>query len=502
MVDDLARDGRGGGLGLGFLSLLVGLAAGGAVWGVQEYEPFGPLETGWANFVAIQFIGAFAAGWLLLAEGKTALRSVPIAALIAGVLAAIAWFLASEQASADLRLAEFPAVFWAMLGCPLAFLLVVALAKSALETGVRPQYTALFVNGLTIPLISGGAVLIASLAMVLLYAWGTLLKSMGVGAFARVFADPAFFLPFLGAVGGLAISMMRAQTATLSALRYILLLSARILTPITAVFSVTFLIVLAINGVDAVFDRPYPGGVMLGLAFAGMLIFNGVYQNGEAGPPPLWLRLSTIVTLLAFPVYSGLAAYALFERVGDYGLTPPRIGGLAITFLAAAYSLVCLGGLVSELNWRGKRWMPLVAPLNTAMAVGWVATLLLISSPLLNPWALSAASQEDILLSGRVKAADFDFGYLRFKLGRYGDAALDRLEKAAAHPEAAAIRAGVARARSAQSYWEYQQPAEAAAPAKEARPEDLPPSGLAPVATQAPEDGPNDGPMSLELNPD
>ena len=55
-------------------------------------------------------------------------------------------------------------------------------------------------------------------------------------------------------------------------------------------------------------------------------------------PPAAWLRLSTVVTLLTFPVYAGLAALAFWLRIGDYGLTPPRIIGLAMTGLAALYS--------------------------------------------------------------------------------------------------------------------------------------------------------------------
>jgi hypothetical protein len=503
MADDQAKSGNAG---FGLLSLLVGLAAGAAIYAIIKHRPIDGSDSVWTEFVLMQFVALFAMSWLLIADRGNLFRPIPIAAAIAGVGMAISWFLAREQGNSDLRLDEFPIFFWSTLACPLASYLAICLAKSALETGIRPQYTALFVNGLTLPLIKTGAALIAALALVLLYAWGELLKSMGVAAFARLFANPAFFLPFLGAVGGLAISMMRAQAATLAALRFILLLSARILMPIMAVFSLTFLAILAIDGPDAIFNRPYPGGVLLGLAFAGMLIFNGVYQNGESGPPALWLRLSTIVALLAFPVYAGLAAIALFERVGAYGLTPPRIAGLAMTFLAAAYSLVCLAGLISEINWRGKKWMPLVAPLNMAMAVGWIATLVLISSPLLNPWALSAASQQDLLLAQRVKAADFDFGYLRFKLGRYGDAALNNLDSAAEHPQATAIRAGVARARAAQSYWEYQNPADAARPAHEAQPDDLPLSGLAPDKAGEPEEGKpinvEHSPMTLELNPD
>ena len=158
-----------------------------------------------------------------------------------------------------------------------------------------------------------------------------------------------------------------------------------------------------------------------------------------------------------------------------------------MTFLAFAYSLVLIAGLFTELNWRAPRWMPLVAPLNTMMAAVWVVVLLGLSSPLFNTWSISAASQERLLTSGKADPEKFDFGYLRFRLGAYGSAALGRLEAAENHPQAAKIRAGIARARDAQSYWEYQHP-EVLAPAVE-----TPPDSGAPAQP---------GPLDLELNPE
>jgi hypothetical protein len=264
--------------------------------------------------------------------------------------------------------------------------------------------------------------------------------------------------------------------------------------PIMAVFSVTFLLTLMVNGTDAIFERPYPGAIMLGLAFVGMLVFNGVYQNGEGGPPPWWLRLSTIVAIAVFPVYAGLAAWAFSMRVDDYGLTPARLVGLAMNGLAFAYSVVLIAGLLTELNWKGKRWMPPVASLNTGMAALWVIVLLSLSSPLFSSWAISARSQERVLLSGKVAAKDFDFGYLKFRLGKPGEAALARIEAAAAgRADEADIRAGIARANAALSYWEYQNPdlvqpqAEAEADAEVI---DIPADDAAPP-----------GPLDLEFNP-
>lgn len=483
---DLAESGRG----LGLLSLLVGLATGGAVYWIVENWIDSSTPTP-LSVTTLQSIIAFSAGWLLLSERRDFLRPIVPAALIAAILAGPTWFMASADRGSGYELEEFPFLFWFFVSAPLSLYLMLSLAKAMLETGVPPKYPSLFFHGLTLPLVAGGAKLFAGLALVLLFAWAALLKQMDVAFFSELFDEPWFILPFLGAIGGLSIAMIRGQQAVLGALRFILLLFSRIAMPIMALFSLTFLAVLATKGAGAILESEFffgrPGGAILFLAFAGMLIFNGVYQNGEGAAPPAWLRLATIIAIASFPVYTGLASYALYLRVGEYGLTPPRIGGLAMTALAFAYSIVLIAGLLTELNWRGKRWMPLVAPFNTLMAALWVAVLLTLSSPLFDTWKVSAENQEALLLSGKVAPDKFDFGYLKFRLGKEGEAALARLEAVIDHPNAAEIRAGAARARNAQSYWEYQNP-DLATPTPEMG------------SDSAPEAPP--GPMDLELNPD
>jgi len=502
MTEETKKQGAAGtadsGRDLGLLSLVVGLATGGAVYLISDRWIDASTPTP-LSVTVLQSIVLFAAGWLLLSERRDFLRPILPAGLIAAILAGPSWFMMSIIASRQFELAEFPVAFWFLLAGPLSYYLLLSLAKAVLESGFPPKYSSHFFHGLTLPLVAGGAKLFAGLSLILLFAWAALFKQMDVKFFSELFEEPWFIYPFLGAIGGLSISMIRAQQAVLGALRFILLLFSRIAMPIMALFSVTFLIVFAVKGPGAILDADFffgrPAGVILFLAFAGMLVFNGVYQNGEGGPPPVWLRLSTIVAIGLFPAYTGLAAYGLVERIGEYGLTPMRIGGVAMTLLAFAYSLVLIAGLLTELNWRAKKWMPLVAPLNTLMSVLWIVVLLGLSSPYFNSWAISAKSQEQLLLSGKIDARKFDFGYLHFKLGKDGDAALARLEAADAHPQIDIIRAESARARAALSYWEYKNP-------------DLSERDLETPLSKVETDGmgkdptAQPGPMDLELNPD
>lgn len=472
------------GKGLALPGLIVGLLTGAAIYGIVE-NWIDDRDALALPVTVLFFIITAAAAYLLLAESNRLLRAAVGALLIAAILIIPDYFMAGSADGAAKNLSDFPPYFWFGVSRGLAAYLLVALVKAVLEAGAPPPYREVFFHGVTIPLIAAGAILFAVLSLVLLFAWAALLKTMDVEFFNWLFQEPWFIFPFLGAIGGLSIAMMRGQQAVLGALRFILLLFCRIAMPITAGATITILVVLAMKGTGVVLDLPFPPSIlMITLAFAGMLIFNGVYQNGEGGPPPVWLRLSTMIALVGFPVYVGLAFYAFSLRIDDYGLTPVRITGLAFTGLAAAYSVVCLAGLLTELNWGGRRWMPFVAPLNTLMAAIWVVVLIGLATPLFNPWAMSAQSQYQRLADERVSAEEFDFGYLRFELGDYGEQALNKLTTLDGHPEAEAIRAGVERARSVNSYWEYQNP-DAFTAIEEADTNDA-----------------ADGPMGLELNPE
>ena len=482
-----AGDGGDYGKGLALPGLVIGLLTGLAVYGIVEFW-IDDRDSRPIPFTVLFFTVTASTSYLLLAETGRFLKPLIGALLIAALFVTPDYFMASAAGDARPNLGEFPAIFWFMISRSLSAYLLVTLVKASIEDGAPPPYRGVFFHGVTMPLIAGGAKVFAGLALVLLFAWARLLKEMDVNFFNKLFQEPWFILPFLGAIGGLSIALMRGQQAVLGALRYVILLFCRIAIIITAVFTATGLAILATKGFDVVFEREYPAIWMISLAFSGMLIFNGVYQNGEGAPPPAWLRIPSLVSLLGFPIYAGLACWGLWLRVGEYGLTPPRIAGLAIAGLAATYSLVALAGFVTELNWRARRWMPVIAPLNTLMAALWVVVLIALASPLANPWAMSAASQYARIADQRVAASEFDYGYLRFKLGDYGEKELDRMLTLSNHPEAGEIRDGVARARGANSYWEYK------------RGENAPeiPTEISEKNADATE---SPGPLDLEFNP-
>ncbi|MEZ5914013.1 MAG: hypothetical protein R3C42_00095 [Parvularculaceae bacterium] len=173
------------GRGLGLLSLIVGLAAGGAVYWITDrwIDARTPSP---ASLTVLQTIVVFAAGWLLLSERRDFVRPVIPAAIIAAIVAAPTFTLSAAAANADGDLGLFPVFAWFAVSAPLATYLMTSLAKATLETGAPPKYASIFFHGLTLPLVAGGAAIFAGLSLVLLYAWAALLKQMDVVFFRAV----------------------------------------------------------------------------------------------------------------------------------------------------------------------------------------------------------------------------------------------------------------------------------------------------------------------------
>ncbi len=436
------------------------------------------LRFGFWDFAVLAMVGALCGGllWLLVSSeilGDAAIP--PVAALALSLAAGFGLFWARRQMVARLVFIISQALllslltwdghgneagaagdmlmFWALVGGPVLGFLLSAMARASFRAHrlIWP-YRALWQAGASI-LADGLIALLVGLASVSFVAlWGVAFKAFGMTQIATLVHHGGFLVPLGGAAALMAAGLARANARLGEAVRNILLIGCHIGLPLAALFSLVFSAGLVAGGLKSLQNVPLtPTGVLLTLALATALLFNGVYQDGTK-VPPRWLRVSTWVALAALPVYALAAAAALWMRVQAYGLTPERMIALIALVLMSLYTLLLLAGLISELFARHlSTWMPPVARLNTAMALMWVITLILLRTPVLDPVAWSANNQVARLLEGKVSAADFDFGYLRFALGKPGRQALQRLVQ----QDDPAIQTGIARARAATDYYDY-----------------------------------------------
>ena len=424
--------------------------------------------------------------FFFITERGRILRSAACAAGIALILAPSSFYMAQAATAPMQRLAEFPIYFWFVIGAPLCAYLLASLASGFVLTDrsdtSEHRYGPVFVYGLTQPLVAICAALFTAVGVVLLIAGAFVLENFGVADAPAALQKPWILAPTLGALIGFSIVFMRNRSGLLGGLRFLLLLLSRFAAPVFAVSGIVLLIAILGSGLRLVLDPTLgPAGLTV-FCFVSMLAINGVYQNGEAASPAAWLRLSVIACAVTLPLLSTIAAYALSHDIGQTGLTPERVILCAFTGLTFLYSLALGLSLISELNWRGRRWLPLLAPLNMSMAAAWVAALLVLASPLADPWALSAQNQKQQLIQSD-QAADFDLGYLKFNLGRHGEKALQDLALITDHPQADAIRENATQALNAATQWDYEN---------------------APIATEPnslPTNVNDNGPMTLPLNP-
>lgn len=171
--------------------------------------------------------------------------------------------------------------------------------------------------------------------------------------------------------------------------------------------------------------------------------------EGEGFPKPLlWVYAAALILL---PVLAGLANYAVWLRVDQYGLTPERVLATVLAQVVLVKAVWAAATVALGLgDWRA--WLPRgTAPLLTLAVLACLAVL----SPLADPWALSARSQAGRLISGAADAEAFDYGYLKFQLGHHGKAALERLAATPDIPEGEIVAKRLKYVAETKSYYAW-----------------------------------------------
>ena len=93
-----------------------------------------------------------------------------------------------------------------------------------------------------------------------------------------------------------------------------------------------------------------------------------------------------------------------------------------------------------------RKWPSSIGRVNITSIIIMIILVVLMDSPLLDPYRLASENQYQRLMTGKIQPEDFDYIYTRFNLGRYGNAVLRELEEG----NSAHIKAGVRAARSIQ----------------------------------------------------
>jgi len=431
-----------------------GAAHGAALWLLVETWPEGPAARAVAaaglTFLAVTALVLHFA-WTGAARARLAALTLATGLVYAAVAGWVGWKLPTRgpEAWAD----EQRGVTWMLASLVTLYVLGPFLQIFQRTGRAHFPYRELFLHGWSNFFVALVALLFVGALWTVLLLWAALFDLVGIELFEDLFTEAPFVWTVTGGAAGFGIALGRESERVVGTLRGITLAVFRGLLPIVAFVALIFLATLPFTGLEGLWRTDRAAQILLAWVGLTVLFLNAVYQDGSGvGLPPAWIRRGVEAALLAMTVFAGVAAYGIALRIGQYGLTPPRFWGVLFTLVLGGYAL----GYALAVVRQGAPWLRMVRAVNLAMALVVVALGLLTHTPALDPIAWSARSQVARLVEGRVAAEEFDYGYLRFQLGREGRRALERLEALEAHPELAEVRTGIAAARAAESYWDWQ----------------------------------------------
>lgn len=399
----------------------------------------GSSHAAYAAFLSCAFfIGPLIYGLAFASRRRLAFAFV---GLIGAFLLASGWqFGAHEWASGATPLApKFHSVQLLFLQL-LLLLHAVPFLQAYLQQGsFRFGYSLLFQNAWQNVLQLALASLFTGVFCLLLLLWAELFKMLGLPlVHVLIFEIPGFSWLLIAPAFGIGYHLIGSSERLLSALRQQVLSLLKWLAPVATLILIAFAIALVMRAPALLAEHRHVIRAvwLLWLVLVSVYLYNAAYQDGSNGEP-YPNRLGRLLRFAAalLPLLAGLAAYDLWVRIAEYGLTPSRFWATLVAAIALAYALgYTLAGL------RAGPWMATMGRANICVALGLIAVLAFALTPVLSAERLSAKSQAARLNRSAGVAGPLDFMALRFDFGSYGYAELKWLATEAQTP--ASIRLG------------------------------------------------------------
>lgn len=312
-------------------------------------------------------------------------------------------------------------------------------------------YHRLFAHAWNNGLVIGLSAAFTGIFWLILWLFALLFRYVGFGQLERLIEEPGFAWPATTAAMALGIFAGRDYQRVVVAVRRVVFSLFALLTPLYLVLSFAFLVALSFGGFTKLSTVLSASGTLITLIIIGVILFNSLLRDGSAGSE-VGRLLGACARLmpLALTGLCGYAAYAIYLRIDQYGLTPERVW---IAVAVAVLSLHALAYLAS-LAW-SSGWMTKSRQANIGIAGAVVLIALTLQTPWGDPYRLSAESQYRRLVGGHADAATFDYGFLRFQLGTAGTEALERIAADSGTAPREIVERRLATLRTTTDYWRW-----------------------------------------------
>ena len=283
-------------------------------------------------------------------------------------------------------------------------------------------YTALFDAAWTMHLRFVLALVFAGLFWLLLGLSNELLKLVDVRIIGALLTREWLAFTLTGGLIGLGAAVVTELRGMITPFLFLRLL--RLMVPVALVVVTVFLAAVPLRPLSALFGGLSAAATLMGTAIAAItLVSAALDQSDAAATPSLWMQRATrALAVLVLPL-TGLAVWAVAQRVVQYGWTPDRVLAQTAAVLLFAYGAAYAVGAAL----RGP-WMDRIRQANVALAGGVIGASALWMTPVLNPQQISTASQIARYADGRSGIEALPLWEMAHEWGKPGLAGLARLE--------------------------------------------------------------------------
>lgn len=265
-----------------------------------------------------------------------------------------------------------------------------------------------------------------------------LFDALDIEFFTTLLRKEWFWIPTITLAFAFASIVFRSLLNVEQSIATLLQVLIKFLLPVLTLVSLGFLATLPFAGLEKLWQTGSGTSLVLWLQLLTLFFINTVYQQASLQRPyNVVLHRLIIIGVGLLPIYSLIAAYGLWLRVDQYGLSVARCWAILICFLLASFSFGYLVGIIKKRD----AWLEVQNKVNIGMGLIVLVSMLLVNSPLLNFQSIASDSQIARLNDGKVTLKEFNYDYFASNLGRQGYLAMQDLKAQIqeSHPEQAAI---------------------------------------------------------------